>query len=85
MKRRILKNPINIAKKISVIIVKRKIKVEWVGKKDYSSTIDLHFEQVIYIIMQMSIIEELYEDIKKKMAFTKPVFYAWQQSKFILK
>ncbi len=53
-------------KKISVIIVKRKIKIEWVGKKDCSTTIDLHFEQVIYTIMQMSIIEELYDDIKKK-------------------
>ena len=55
MQRRILINPINIVKKISDIIVKRKIKVEWVGKKDCSSTIDLHFEEVIYIIMQMSI------------------------------
>jgi hypothetical protein len=24
--------------------VKRKIKIEWVGKKDCSTTIDLHFE-----------------------------------------
>ncbi len=85
MKWRILLNPINIVKKISDIIVKRKIKVEWLGKKDCSSTIDLHFEEVIYIIMQMSIIEELYENIKKKNTFTKSVFYAWEQSKFILK
>jgi hypothetical protein len=75
VKRRILINPIKKLKKISVIIVKRKIKIEWLGKKDFSSTIDLHFEQVIYIVMQMSIIEELYEDIKKKMIFLKPVFY----------
>ena len=54
-------------------------------KKNCSTTIDLHSEQVICIIMQMSIIEELYEDIKKKITFTRPVFYAWEQSKFILK
>ncbi len=35
-------------------------------KKNCSTTIDLHSKQVICIIMQMSIIEELYEDIKKK-------------------
>ncbi len=44
VKRRILINPINIMKKISVIFVKRKIKIDWLGKKDRSSTIDLHFE-----------------------------------------
>jgi hypothetical protein len=35
-------------------------------KKKFYITIDLHSEQEIYIIMQMSIIEELYEDIKKR-------------------
>jgi hypothetical protein len=75
VKRRILINPINIAKKISVMIVTRKIKIEWEGKKYCSTTIDLHSKQVMYIIMQMSIIEELYEDIRKNMIFTKPVFY----------
>ena len=85
MKRRILINPISIAKKISVMIVRWKIKIEWAGKKNCSTTIDLHSEQVICIIMQMSIIEELYEDIKKKMILTKPVFYVWEQSRFILK
>ncbi len=53
-------------KKISVIIVKRTIKIEWVGKKNCTTNIELHFGQVIYIILQMSIIEELYDDIKKK-------------------
>jgi hypothetical protein len=48
VKRRILINPINVVKKISVIIVKRKIKIEWVGKKDCSTTIDLHSEQMTF-------------------------------------
>jgi hypothetical protein len=53
-------------KKISVIIVKRTIKIEWVGEKNCTTNIELHLGQVIIIILQMSIIEELYDDIKKK-------------------
>jgi hypothetical protein len=35
------------------------------GKK-CTTNIELHFGQVLHIILQMSIIEELYDDIKKK-------------------
>ena len=53
-------------KKISVIILKRTIKIEWVGEKKCTTNIELYFGQVIYINKVMSIIEELYDDIQIK-------------------
>jgi hypothetical protein len=49
--------------KLSVKIVKRRIKIYWPEKKKFTTNIELDFGQVIYIIKQMSLIEEIYDDI----------------------